>query len=76
MTVSTASSWQKNSRRARSGRHQWRRSFRVVCEAPGQPAFRQRPTSARSTFTSGRSSRSSSASSERCALPVRSVLNQ
>ena len=76
MTVSTASSWQKNNRRDRSARPQCRSSRFVVSDAPGHPASRQRFTSARNVFTSGRSSRSSSASRSRCALPVRSVLYQ
>jgi hypothetical protein len=76
MIVSTASAWQKNSRRPRSSRHQWRSSFFVVSLAFSQPEARHRRTSSRSAFTSGRSSRSSSANSDICALPVRSVLNQ
>ncbi len=53
-----------------------RSSFLVVSLAFSQPDLRQRRTSSRSAFTSGKSSRSSSASNDICALPVRSVLNQ
>ena len=74
--VSTASTWQKNSRRARSARHQWRSNRFVVSDAPRQPDSRQRFTSVRSALTRGRSSRSSSANSTPCALPLRSLLYQ
>ena len=74
--VSTASTWQKNSRRARSARRQWRSNRFVVSDAPRQPDSRQRFTSARSALTRGRSSLSSSASNDSWALPVRSLLYQ
>lgn len=71
-----ASTWQKKRRRGLSSRRQCRSSFLVVSLAFSQPDSRQRRTSSRKAFTSGKLSRSSSACGGIFALPVRSVLNQ